>query len=326
MIYVFIINPFANKSALNEIKSTIEAFRKEKGENSVVLRFSEYAGQAFHLAKKYENKYGDKVLIVACGGDGTAHEVANALAYTKTPMCILPLGTGNDFARSILSESLRNTPKNIVSALPSASFRHIDLLRVECRDANGESIPDAGRYCLNITSFGLDTTIQFIAKKIIQKTRHNILIRKQAYNLATALAVLKGWNYKVQYSFFETGKADEEPIQGELSYILSAFCNGAYYGNGFCPSPHSRMDDGVMDVCLVEEIPLYQVLPLIPKYKKGTHNPHPNIRNYKIKKAILRATSPEATLNGNYDGEDFSGYEVGIEVRPLALPFAFFSS
>ena len=50
----------------------------------------------------------DDLLVIACGGDGTIHEVANALAESSTPLAVIPLGTGNDFTRSVMNENHRS--------------------------------------------------------------------------------------------------------------------------------------------------------------------------------------------------------------------------
>ena len=56
-------------------------------------------------------------------------------------------------------------------------------------------------------------------------------------------------------------------------YTLFAICNASYYGGGFCPAPNSKLDDGLLDYCIVDAINVAKALPLIPKYSAGTATP-----------------------------------------------------
>ena len=321
MKYLFLMNPLGDKRQVRTAYSSISLLRREMGEESVISVETEYAGHAEKIIREYSLAYGPDVLVIACGGDGTAHEAANALAFSETPLCVFPLGTGNDFVRSVLPEPVRKDPIRLVSSLPSLSVRPVDLFSVECFDSAGDRIPDSKRYCLNITSFGLDTAVQSVAKKIVNRFRRFPPIRKNAYTAATVYSIVKGWNYAMSYSFIDglTG----EKIEGELPFILSAFCNGAYYGNGFNPAPDASLTDGLMDVCLVEDLSLAKVIPLVQKYKKGTHLSHEKIHHFRIKSAIVRAAGQVPLLRGNYDGEDFSGYEIRMEMSPQSLRYGF---
>ena len=68
--------------------------------------YTEFAGHASEVAGKAAKE--DGLLVIACGGDGTIHEVANSLAESKTPMAVIPLGTGNDFTRSVMNDEHRD--------------------------------------------------------------------------------------------------------------------------------------------------------------------------------------------------------------------------
>ena len=100
MKYVFIENPIAgNKNKQDLFKRVQSAFRMIDDE--MIIEETNYRGHAKEIAARYAAEYGDKCVIVSCGGDGTVHEIANGLAHTDTPLMILPFGTGNDFAKKI---------------------------------------------------------------------------------------------------------------------------------------------------------------------------------------------------------------------------------
>ena len=114
MKYIFIVNPIAG----NDDKSIIFARMKStfrQIDDEMIIESTKYKGDAVNIAKRYSEKYGKDCVIVSCGGDGTVHEIANGLAGTDTPMMVLPLGTGNDFAKKIYGTKKINV-ENVVKA------------------------------------------------------------------------------------------------------------------------------------------------------------------------------------------------------------------
>jgi len=322
MHYVFLLNRFADKRRISKTEKAIENLKQAKGD-LVFVRWTEYPGHAGVMAKEYAERYGEDVIIFACGGDGTVHEVSNALVFTKTPMAVLPMGTGNDFARSVLPKKYNDNPHLLLSRIDQFEIRPVDVIRVDSYDENNNLLPMWSSYSINITSFGLDTMVQSTAKNIISASRRTKIIRKNAYTLAIVICLFRGWDFRLKYSLVLAD--DAGTAEGEFAYCLAGVCNGQYYGNGFHPAPLAKTDDGVLDVCLVEDLPLSKVLPLVLKYKKGTHSPHPKIHTYRVTSGVISATDGNLQLQGNYEGEDFWGHQVRFEVVPSAVLFAFFS-
>ncbi len=322
MHYVFILNYLADKKRVLETEKAI-LILKEKMEDFVHVHRTEYAGHAGVLAAKYADMYSENALVFACGGDGTVHEVANALVFRSTPMAVLPMGTGNDFARTVLPDLYNDQPHLLIERIEQFQVHPIDVIRVESLDAQGTLLPDSSRYSINITSFGLDTVIQSTAKNIIKSSGHTRLVRKNAYSIAILIHLIRGWNFKMKYKFTLAG--NKGTAEGELPYCLAGVCNGEYYGNGFHPAPFAQIDDGILDVCLVENLPRRKAIPLISKYKKGTHTGNKKIHMFRVTGGVISSGVPGIQLQGNYDGEDFWGDEVRFEVVPGAIQFAFFS-
>ena len=321
MQYAFIINYFADTKKRQKAEAEIETLSKRLP-GQVFRHVTEHPGHAGELARMYADQFKEDGIVVALGGDGTVHEVSNALAFTKTPMAVVPLGTGNDFARSVLPAELFEHPEEIVRRLDTHRIRPIDMMRVTPFDKDGCPIPGSSSLSVNITSFGLDTAVQARAKEIVARARKSRWIRRNAYTLAIISCLLRGWNFKMRYTL---RLFDGTEVSDRLSYCLACISNGRYYGNGFHPSPQGLTDDGILEATIVEDMPLYKVLPLVPKYKKGTHLGHPRIRSFQIVQCEIASDNPDTPLRGNYEGEDFEGASVQIEVVPGALSFAFFS-
>ncbi len=322
MQYVFLINRFADRKRVQAMETAIYGLEQRLGKQ-VVTHFTEYPGHAGVLASDYARSLGKEAIILACGGDGTIHEVANALAHTETPVAIFPMGTGNDFARTVLNASQYENPASILTRIEQHQIRKIDLIKINSFDQKGNLLPMWSHYSVNITSFGLDTMVQSTAKKLVHGVKRNPLVRKNAYQLAVAACLAKGWDFKMHYTL-KLATADEQHIDGEMAYCLASICNGKYYGNGFNPAPSAKLDDGLLDFCIVEDMPLVKVIPLVSKYKKGTHIGHPKIHSFRVTSGTLTASEETLQLQGNYDGEDFWGHRVEFHVVPAALPFVFF--
>ena len=103
----FIINPLHSKG-IKKLKSLIKIkFTSHKYDVNILI--SEYKGHTLKLAKKALDNKAD--IVVACGGDGTINEVGQSLVKTSILLGIIPLGSGNGFARHF------NIPRNINHAL-----------------------------------------------------------------------------------------------------------------------------------------------------------------------------------------------------------------
>lgn len=316
MKYVFIINPIAGNDdkakIISRIKSTFRLI-----EDEMIVEETSCSGDAKNIAKRYADEYGDGCVVVSCGGDGTVHEIANGLAGTQTPMMILPLGTGNDFAKKIYGAKKINV-ENVIKAFGlyngkiKYTVKPIDLI-----DYNGEK-------CINVMSYGLDTIVETIGKKIAGKLP---FLGHQAYNAAIVPVLMKPLHYSICYDITCVDENGKEYQINEINkdYALFAICNASYYGGGFCPAPNAVLDDGKLDYTLVNGISLAQALPMISKYSTGEANEKtfPGIiSNGYIKrgKIWMEDGSP---LIGNCDGENFDYNEVEFKVEEKALRLCF---
>lgn len=315
MKYVFIENPIAgNKNKQLLFKEVQSAFRWNS-EAEMIIEETHYHGHAKEIAASYAEKYGKDCVVVTCGGDGTVHEAANGLAHTETPLMILPFGTGNDFAKKIYGTKKLDA-LNIVRAfgLHNGKLKYkvkpIDLI-----DYNGEK-------CINVMSYGLDTKVETIGRKMAGKVK---FLGHQAYNLAIIPSILSSLNYQINVDLDCIDNAGKPyKIQNTpLNYTLFAVCNGSYYGGGFCPAPDSVLDDGLLDYALVDAVSLAEALPLIPKYNAGTAH----LNSDKVNIGYItggRIWSVDGSpLLGNSDGENFDYTEVNFQIDKNALKLCF---
>lgn len=312
MKYIFVINPIAGHDDKEKIfKRIASTFRLIDDE--MIIEETHARGEAKIIAERYKNEYGSDCVIVSCGGDGTVHEIANGLAGSDTPMMILPLGTGNDFAKKVYNKKKINV-ENVIKAfgLYNGKIKY-DIMPIDLIDYNGEK-------CINVMSYGLDTLVETIGRKIAAKIPS---LGHNAYNLAVVPVLMKPLHYFVSYELNcynkETGE-DFVVSEKNKDYALMAICNASWYGGGFCPAPNSVLDDGLLDACIIDGLPLIKALPLIGKYANGTldETVSPLCTNYYIKSGRIY-TEDGSSLPGNCDGENFDYSEVNFKVEKHAL-------
>lgn len=313
MKYIFVVNPIAGNDDKHKVFSRIKStFRYLNDE--MIVEETKCSGDAKDISKRYSDKYGKDCVIVSCGGDGTVHEIANGIAGTDTPMMILPLGTGNDFAKKIYGTKKINV-ENVIKAFGFYNGKiQYDVKPIDLINYNGEK-------CINVMSYGLDTKVETIGRKIAEKVPR---LGHQAYNIAVFPVMMQSLKYKINVDINcidKDGKAYK--LQGEpMDYTLFAICNASYYGGGFCPAPDSILDDGLLDYALCRPVNVAQALPLIPKYSQGKVDDIKYIETGYITGGRIWSADGGKLL-GNCDGENFDYTEVNFKVEPKALKLCF---
>lgn len=312
MKYIFIVNPVAGNDDKQKIFSRIKStFRSLDDE--MIIEKTHAQGDAKEIAKRYVDKYGKDCIIVSCGGDGTVHEIANALADTDTAMMILPLGTGNDFAKKIYGTKNINV-ENVIKSFGFYNGKiKYDIKAIDLIDYNGEK-------CINVMSYGLDTVVETIGRKIASRVPK---LGHQAYNLAVFPVLCKPIHYNIAYDITCVDKDTGEEYRMKCDnkdYALFAICNASYYGGGFCPAPNSVLDDGILDYALVDGLSLPAALPLIPKYSNGTltEKDSKSVHMGYIKSGRIWSVDGSPLL-GNCDGENFDYSDVNFRVVEKSL-------
>jgi diacylglycerol kinase (ATP) len=210
---------------------------------TVTIRPTTKAGDSHAFAQEAASAGCD--LVVAWGGDGTINEAASALVHTEVPLGIVPAGSGNGLASDLL------VPFDARAALRIA--------------ASGRTMAiDAGKVddCLffNIAGIGIDAVIaaRFNSRGISQ--------RGLAAYLKLSAAELLRYRSQIYEISFE---------QERVSYraMLVAFANGRQYGNRLLIAPGARLDDGVLEIVIVEHLSLPAIAWRLPSLFRGTLQP-----------------------------------------------------
>jgi len=199
-------------------------------------------------------------IVVAAGGDGTLGEVAGAVLELGEAVTVgvLPMGTGNDFARTL---GVWGQPKLALDAIFEGHTRRVDVGRIEC-EGNA-------RHFVNVAGSGFDA---LVAKRINEWGKRPALRHARgvgAYLLAVAreMATFRSFDLALEL--------DGERI--ETGAVLVAIANAKSYGGGMLVCPDARLDDGLFDVCLIQTVSRTQFLRAFPGVFAGKHISHPKV-------------------------------------------------
>lgn len=295
---LFIINSKAGKTEFDIKKEDIEeTFRKAGRLSEIEVVNTRYKNHTKYLIDAFDSlKYDEKIVII-CGGDGSLNELVNVAYGKNMTLGLIPTGTGNDFAKNFDYESFS------LNSLLNFKTKKIDLIKVN------------DFYSINVTSLGFDTQVLKRAYDYLDK---NPKLGKKAYGLA----VLKSLN-KINCENLELKLelVDGSNFEIKGNYLISALCNGGFYGSGFNPAPEAKIDDGVLNLLLADKIPFIRFIPLIKKYKEGRHKESKYINEILVKSGTIKSKNK---FIANADGEIFETDEIKFQVLPQALNWVVF--
>ncbi|HEY4682221.1 MAG TPA: diacylglycerol kinase family protein [Candidatus Acidoferrales bacterium] len=243
--------------------------------------------------------------VVALGGDGTVHQVINAVRHTSLmgeaphrtaqgeemggAIGIIPCGSGDDFASNL---GLPRDPLAACNVLLNGRVRRVDVAEV-----------GAEVYAC-IGGIGLDS---------MANRRANLApawLRGQFRYVLATLRTLAGF----QPMDFEL-RADGKVLAGKMTSVIVA--NARSFGSGLRVAPRARLDDGLLDVCLFREMSWARMLEVLPRAIHGEHLSEPEVEYFQAREIEIRTDPP-----GDYyaDGDFMARSPVKIRVLEKALP------
>lgn len=246
------------------------------------------AAAAAALAKKPD-------ALVVVGGDGMVNLGVNLVAGTKIPLGIVPSGTGNDMSRG-LRIPVGDTEGAIDALLDALGRppRTIDAGQVTHGDGSTS-------WYACVLSAGFDAIVNERAN-LMRWPRG-----RQRYNLALLreLAMLKPIRYRLEL----------DGIASETDAVLVAVANNTSLGGGMLVTPDAELDDGLLDVLVVQPLSRTAFLRIFPRVFKGTHVSDARVSISRARRIRIDADHIVAYA----DGERVSALPIEVEVRPGAL-------
>jgi diacylglycerol kinase (ATP) len=294
-----IVNPLRSRSVGQRLAS-METMLREHGLGFEV-HLTEHKGHAVELASRAVSD--GYATIVAVGGDGTVNEVVNAVVGSSAALAALPLGANNDFLRSLGIWSWREACR----VLAAGEVRPIDAGLAVFEDEAGKP---SQRYYAVLADVGFGSEV---VRHTPRRLRH---------------ALGGGLGYIVSlYRTAVGGRGGSCPMKvwadGQLRYderlLLVEALNGMYAGGGLKVAPQARMDDGLLDVFLVREMPWFKIWTLFPSIFQGTHVEHAKGEYFQVREVAVETEEP---VSLSLDGEVLGTTPTRFSVLPGALHVA----
>ena len=237
---VIIINPTsggANPAAARARIEVAQTAGSSRGDSADVL-VTERVGHARELAQTAIQS--GARLVMAWGGDGTINEVASALAFSAVPLGIIPAGSGNGLAREL---GVDPRPAQAIADALAAQPRSIDVGELD------------GHRFFNVAGIGFDAHVahQFAG-------RHRRGLAGYVAVTTKALATYTTRRYRISCNGVTT----------EHQAVLVSLANSAQFGNGARIAPHAKLDDGLLDLVIVEERSRIATVCRLPRLFTGT--------------------------------------------------------
>lgn len=268
----FIVNPNSGKGKGKKYINKISEYCK-KHEIEFTSYITTAKGDAVEFARQLSQS---PSVIVAVGGDGTFHEVLNGIvSFENTLLGFIPAGNGNDFARTA---GLHKSPIKALKDILNGEQKNIDYIAV------GE------KRCLNVTGTGLDI-------EVLKRTYD-----KKCSYLSSLIYNLKNFDpYNI------TAIVNGETLTRQC--VMIGVCNGKAFGGGMKISPLSEIDDGTLDVIIIN-MPKSRILPLLIKFVRGKHLNLPITEHIKCDNIKILTDRPFIQLDGEI--YSFNDYECSI--------------
>ena len=271
--------------------------------------FTGYRYHAIELTKRgiVEDGYRN---VIAIGGDGTIHEVANGiLSQTEVPstevkMGVIPVGTGNDWIRSY---GIPRDYENAINTIVDGKEFVQDVAKVTYM---GRDEKEECRYCVNVSGAGLDAFVNVKVCKMKDKGKNG----KMAYISQLAKSVLEYRSCRM------TVKVDG--VNEAKGLIMSTAVGiGQYNGSGMLQLPNSKADDGLLDVTVIETMSVPHILMVVGRLFDGKIYSVKRANNYKGRVVeFLSDEVREVEIDGEALGTTPARYEIEDKRLKILVP------
>jgi diacylglycerol kinase (ATP) len=300
-----ILNPHAGGG---RAARTVDAVRAvlERHLGSIDLARTDRPGHAITLAR--DAAASGRALVVAVGGDGTLHEVANGVLEVGgvTAVGYVGQGTGGDFRRTF---DLAHRLDAYAHAIASGREQRVDVGRVRYVTPEGSA---GSRWFVNVLSVGLGGLVD---RYVSDTTR--ALGGKAAYFWASARALAACKRSRLRCAV----RLGDERHERHLDTFMMAVCNGRYFGGGMHVAPMARPDDGRFEVVSLDAPSKLAFAVSSRAIYAGKHLSAPGAKHFSCDhiRVDLEGDAARGVFLLDVDGEPLGGLPVEVELVPRAL-------
>ncbi len=281
---IFIVNPISGTKSKDALPSLIKQFIDESIYDCEVIK-TQYAGHAAEIASMCAKEHKD--ICVAVGGDGTVNEVARSLVHSETALGIIPCGSGNGLARHL--------------CLPMDMKQALQVINVGKTDFFDYGVINAQPFFCTC-GMGFDA---YVSLKFAESGKRG---------LATYVEnVLKeGLTYKP-----DTYIITDESGEHQYKAFLVACANASQYGNNAYIAPEASMQDGLLDIIIMEPFNILEAATVgFDLFAKTLRNNN-HIKTFQARSIHIRRSQPGAV---HFDGDPTKmDTDIDVHIEPLGL-------
>jgi diacylglycerol kinase (ATP) len=300
-----IVNPRSGGGRAGRTFSDVKVVL-ERRLGPVDVAFTARPGHAIELAR--EAARGGADVVVAVGGDGTLHEVANGVldAGTGASVGYVGQGTGGDFRRSL---GLDHRLDAYVDAIASGSLRRVDAGRLHYRAPGGET---RTRWFVNIVSAGMGGLVD---RYVAQTSKAFGGTAAYLWASTRALAACRRGRLRCRVSL------ERESHDRSVETFMLAVCNCRYFGGGMHVAPMAQLDDGRFEVVSMDAPSKLAFAAFSRRIYDGTHLTAPGVQHFACDRIAIDIENERAreVFLLDVDGEPLGGLPLEVEVVPKAL-------
>jgi diacylglycerol kinase (ATP) len=291
MEWTALVNPAAGRGRARKLLPRLRA-ALDAAPASVEVHVSSSLEDAESVARKAADRGRG---LVACGGDGTVAALAVVAADCDVPLVVVPVGAGNDFARTI---GLK--PRRALEALALLADEHAATeLRCDLGVVNGQPFT-------TVANTGFDAE----ANRWANGVRHLGGTLLYLVAVARTLAVYRPQRFRVT---IDAGEPEER-----TAWLL-AIGNGSTYAGGMKIAPDADLDDGLLDLTIIGDGSRAELVRSFPKVFLGTHVKHPKVHTRRGARIVIEACDSGSTMEVYASGERVGPLPAVAEVRRAAV-------
>ena len=288
---VAIVNPGAAGGKTMKSLTRIHGVLKRVG-RPYAIYVTKGRGDAIQAARSYAENGAHRILAV--GGDGTLNEVANGiyLAGGNAALGLVPVGHGADFARTI---GQKGSVEQAVLRACEGEEQPVDLGLARYADGTERAF-------INIAGLGFDAVVA-------RRAQGSRLPGGNLPYLGSALRTLIGFT-NIDVTITTDGETIETPA------VFVQIANAQYMGGGYHFAPMAKINDGLLDVCVVGDFGKLELVRQIPGVYKGKHVGHSKFTHMTATRVEISAAQPAIV---QLDGELVGSTPVEFQVLPSAI-------
>lgn len=280
---LFIINPISGGKKKDQVPALIKNILDHTLFEATIV-YTERAMHGSELAKDAVGKYD---YVIAVGGDGTVNEIASAIVGTNVALGVIPFGSGNGLARFL--------------GIPMDTAKSIETINGERVEAIDSAILNGQRF-FNAAGMGFDAHIAEVFSH--DKNRGFWAYIKSSFREIS--------NYKA-----ETYQINIDGTEYVRDAFMLSIANSSQFGNNAHVSPHASVQDGLLDICIIKQFPLWRFPEMGIRMFAKTADKSKYVEIIRGKNVnIKRSTDGPVHLDGE---PQMMGKEVSIQMVPASL-------